>query len=263
MKYITLIISLSFLFSMTGLELATKMENRKKPIDTSSKSKMEITKKSGKKRNLVLINKSKDNSTKQMLWFLEPRDDYGIGFLKIEKKGEADFMSMWLPGFKKNRRIQSQNKSDSFMGSDLSYEDMTNRDLDEYTFKILSEEVLCKEDSDEFCYILSSKPKDKYSEYSEHKTWVTKDTYLGVKEESYDNAINNGYSPSKIVFGMISSEFDKNNFDEACNTVRNLSIKYKKFGGVFDWEYFDAPPDEKNPSIWAEKMKQYTRVINK
>jgi len=186
MKYITLIISLSFLFSMTGLELATKMENRKKPIDTSSKSKMEITKKSGKKRNLVLINKSKDNSTKQMLWFLEPRDDYGIGFLKIEKKGEADFMSMWLPGFKKNRRIQSQNKSDSFMGSDLSYEDMTNRDLDEYTFKILSEEVLCKEDSDEFCYILSSKPKDKYSEYSEHKTWVTKDTYLGVKEESYD-----------------------------------------------------------------------------
>ena len=147
---------------------------------------MEITKKSGKKRNLVLINKSKDNSTKQMLWFLEPRDDYGIGFLKIEKKGEADFMSMWLPGFKKNRRIQSQNKSDSFMGSDLSYEDMTNRDLDEYTFKILSEEVLCKEDSDEFCYILSSKPKDKYSEYSEHKTWVTKDTYLGVKEESYD-----------------------------------------------------------------------------
>ena len=186
MKYITLIISLSFLFSITGLELATKMENRKKPIDTSSKSKMEITKKSGKKRNLVLINKSKDNSTKQMLWFLEPRDDYGIGFLKIEKKGEADFMSMWLPGFKKNRRIQSQNKSDSFMGSDLSYEDMTNRDLDEYTFKILSEEALCKEDSDEFCYILSSKPKDEYSEYSEHKTWVTKDTYLGVKEESYD-----------------------------------------------------------------------------
>ena len=186
MKYITLIISLSFLFSITGLELATKMENRKKPIDTSSKSKMEITKKSGKKRNLVLINKSKDNSTKQMLWFLEPRDDYGIGFLKIEKKGEADFMSMWLPGFKKNRRIQSQNKSDSFMGSDLSYEDMTNRDLDEYTFKILSEEVLCKEDSDEICYILSSKPKDEYSEYSEHKTWVTKDTYLGVKEESYD-----------------------------------------------------------------------------
>ena len=30
---------------MTGLELATNMENRKKPIDTMSNSSMEITKK--------------------------------------------------------------------------------------------------------------------------------------------------------------------------------------------------------------------------
>lgn len=186
MKYIILTINLTFLFSMTGLELATKMENRIKPVDTKSKSTMEITKKSGKKRNLKLINKSKDNSTKQMLWFLEPKDDYGIGFLKIEKKGESDFMSMWLPGFKKNRRIKSQNKSDSFMGSDLSYEDMTNRDLEEYNFKILSDSSSCSISSEEECYILSSKPKDEYSEYSEHKTWVSKNNYIAIKEESYD-----------------------------------------------------------------------------
>ena len=190
MKYSVIILNLTILFSMTGLELATNMENRKKPIDTMSNSSMEITKKSGKIRNLKLINKSKDNSSKQMLWFLEPKDDYGIGFLKIEKKGQSDFMSMWLPGFKKNRRIQSQNKSDSFMGSDLSYEDMTNRDLDEYNFKILSEEAFCTENSKQTCYILSSIPKDEYSEYSEHKTWVSKDNYLAIKEESYDKNKN-------------------------------------------------------------------------
>ena len=186
MKYIIIIINITILFSMTGLELAIKMENRVKPIDIKSTSTMEITKKSGKKRNLKLINKSKDNSTKQMLWFLEPKDDYGIGFLKIEKKGESDFMSMWLPGFNKNRRIKSQNKSDSFMGSDLSYEDMTNRDLEEYNFKIISNNTACIEKSEETCYILSSKPKDDYSEYSEHKTWVSKDNFIAIKEESYD-----------------------------------------------------------------------------
>ena len=85
MKYTVIILNFTILFSMSGLELATKMENRAKPTDTMSSSSMEITKKSGKKRNLKLINKSKDNSTKQMLWFLEPKDDYGIGFLKIEK----------------------------------------------------------------------------------------------------------------------------------------------------------------------------------
>jgi len=171
---------------MTGLELAIKMENRDKPIDTKSKSTMELLKKNGKKRILELINKSKDNSKKQMIWFLEPRDDYGIAFLKIEKKGESDFMNMWLPGFKKFRRISSQKKSDSFMGSDLSYEDMTNRDIEEYKFTLLDEEVLCEQNSDDKCYLLSSKPKDEFSEYSEHRTWVTKDTFLSLKEESYD-----------------------------------------------------------------------------
>ena len=128
----------------------------------------------------------KDNSKKQLIWFLEPRDDYGIAFLKIEKKGEADFMNMWLPGFKKFRRISSQKKSDSFMGSDLSYEDMTNRDIEEYEFSLLNDKALCNDDTEEICNLLSSKPKDEFSEYSEHKTWVTKDTFLSLREESYD-----------------------------------------------------------------------------
>ena len=91
-----------------------------------------------------------------LIWFLEPRDDYGIAFLKIEKKGEADFMNMWLPGFKKFRRISSQKKSDSFMGSDLSYEDMTNRDIEEYEFSLLNDKALCNDDTEEICYLLSS-----------------------------------------------------------------------------------------------------------
>ena len=121
-----------------------------------------------------------------MIWFLEPRDDYGIAFLKIEHEDETDFMNMWLPGFKKFRRISSQKKSDSFMGSDLSFEDMTNRNLDEYDFEIMDDSTNCFESSDELCYILLSKPKDHYSEYSKHISWVTKNDFLAIKEESYN-----------------------------------------------------------------------------
>ena len=49
MKYIIVIFNITFLFSMTGLELAIKMENRDKPIDTKSKSTMELLKKMAKK----------------------------------------------------------------------------------------------------------------------------------------------------------------------------------------------------------------------
>ena len=45
MKYLICLISFSFLLSMTGLELATLMENREKPLDVKSSSIMELTKK--------------------------------------------------------------------------------------------------------------------------------------------------------------------------------------------------------------------------
>ena len=186
LKYLYIIISINLIFSMTGLELAEAMKNRPKPIDNQSESTMLLINKKGKKKTLKLLNKSKDDSKKQMIWFLEPKDDYGISFLKIEKEDEDDFMNMWLPAFNKFRRISSQKKSDSFMGSDLSFEDMTNRNLDEYDFEIIDDSTNCFESSDELCYILLSKPKDHYSEYSKHISWVTKNDFLAIKEESYN-----------------------------------------------------------------------------
>ena len=185
--YLNIIICLNLIFSMTGIELAQKMKDRPQPDDIQSNSSMQLTNKKGKKKNLILISKSMDDSKKQMIWFLEPKDDYGISFLKIEKDEGDDFMNMWLPAFKKFRRISSQKKSDSFMGSDLSFEDMTNRDVDDYRYKILDDNASCfKGDDIKKCYILESTPNDKSSEYSKHVSWVDKENYLSYKEESYD-----------------------------------------------------------------------------
>ena len=185
--YIYILIYLNIIFSMTGLELAQKMKDRPKPIDIESNSSMLLTNKKGKKKNLLLISKSKDDSKKQMIWFLEPKDDYGISFLKIETEEDDDFMNMWLPAFKKFRRISSQKKSDSFMGSDLSFEDMTNREINDYQYKILDNDSQCFQNNElQKCYILESIPNDQSSEYSKHILWIDKINYLSYKEESYD-----------------------------------------------------------------------------
>ena len=185
--YLNILIYFNLVFSITGLELAQKVKDRPQPEDIQSNSSMLLTNKKGKKKNLLLISKSKDDSKKQMIWFLEPKDDYGISFLKIEKDEGDDFMNMWLPAFKKFRRISSQKKSDSFMGSDLSFEDMTNREVNDYQYKILNNNASCFE-NDEInnCYILESVPNDKSSEYSKHISWIDKTSYLSYKEESYD-----------------------------------------------------------------------------
>ena len=71
------------------------------------------------------------------------------------------------------------------MGSDLSFEDLTNRDIEDYEYVLLEENASCNNNSNG-CYKLLSKPKDISTEYSKHITWVTKDHYLAIKEESYD-----------------------------------------------------------------------------
>jgi len=68
------------------------------------------------------------------------------------------------------------------MGSDMSYEDMTNRNLNEYTYSITGSEII----NDKDCYILKSTPNGIKTEYSKHNSWITKDTYLTLKEESFD-----------------------------------------------------------------------------
>ena len=193
MNFYLKLLSISLIFNlsicMSGFDLAKAIKDRPSPLDTQSESSMLLTNKKGKKKNLKLISKSKDDSKKQMIWFLEPKDDYGISFLKIEKENGEDYMNMWLPGFNKFRRISSQKKSDSFMGSDLSYEDMTNRELSEYSYRILEQDTPCNYgDKDQSCYLLESVPNDKKSEYSKHISWIEKNNFLSLKEDSYDKS---------------------------------------------------------------------------
>ena len=182
MKVIIVLLT-SLIFSMTGEELSVLMDNRESPKDISSELNMEITNKKGRKRKSKIKSISKDNNAKQILWFLSPADDKGISYLKIEHKNQDDEIRLWLPELKKIRRISSKKKADSFMGSDLSYEDMTSRQMEYYSFKIVQDDA--KVDA-KVCYILESSPNGIDSEYSRHVTWVDKDTYLPLKEESYD-----------------------------------------------------------------------------
>ena len=185
-KYISVLVLLvSYLFSQTGLEIAQQIDEKEKPMDMKADLTMVLTNKKGKTRSSTIRSISKDDSKKQIIWFLAPADDKGVSFLKIEHDGEDDEMRLWLPAFNKVRRISSNQKSDSFMGSDMSYEDMTSRELDEYTYTLKGNETI---DEIEY-YLLESVPDSELdSEYSKHMSWVTKSDLLVLKEESYDNA---------------------------------------------------------------------------
>ena len=183
MRKISLLLLAGWVFALTGDELAQQMDDRKKPIDSKVDLLMNLTNKKGRTRSSSLRSIIKDDGAKQIIWFLSPADDKGVSFLKIEHDDKDDEMRMWLPAFKKIRRISASKRSDSFMGSDMSYEDMSTRQSNEFKFKIIGSEIF----KDASCYLLESKPKEHIrTEYSHHITWVDSTLFVPLKEESYD-----------------------------------------------------------------------------
>ncbi|MBC8191769.1 MAG: outer membrane lipoprotein-sorting protein [Candidatus Marinimicrobia bacterium] len=180
----TLLITLPLLlFAQTGYELAKAMEDKAAPADMKSNMTMVLTNKQGKTRESTIRSITADDNKKQIIWFLAPADDEGVAFLKIEHAQKDDEMRLWLPAFKKVRRISSKKKADSFMGSDLSYEDMTSRELDEYTYEILGEKVVDGID----CHILESTPKEGVTRtYKRFVTCVSKADLVSILDEAYD-----------------------------------------------------------------------------
>ena len=174
------------LAAQTGYDIAKMVDERKQPEDMVNDMTMTLTSRTGSTRTLT-VHSVRKGDEKQILWFLAPADDRGVAFLRIEYDDRDDEMRMWLPSFNKMRRIASSKKGESFMGSDLSYEDMSSRPLGEYTYDLNPEESI----DDQPCWVLISIPKPEIgSSYSKIISWVRQSDTVPVKEEYYDRAGN-------------------------------------------------------------------------
>ena len=105
--------------------------------------KMTLIDKRGKKRVRDIKSYGKDYGKDEykVMFFKSPADVRNTGFLTYDyddaKKNDDQWL--YLPALKKVKRIPSSDKSSSFMGSDFSYFDMTDRNLEDYDFKLLKE----------------------------------------------------------------------------------------------------------------------------
>ena len=171
------------IWTQPGVELAIMLDQKPFPKNLKNHLEMILTNSKGKSRVNRMISKSMDKNNKQMIWFLYPKDDEGVAFLKIEHKAKDDEMRMWLPAFKKVRRISAKKRGDSFMGSDLSFEDLSNRDLSGNNFNRLENQSVGEKE----CYVLETIPKiELKSSYSKHISYIEKNTLNIVKELSFD-----------------------------------------------------------------------------
>jgi outer membrane lipoprotein-sorting protein len=174
------------LAAQTAYEVAQMVTDREMPQDMVMDMTMTLTAYTGHTR-MMTVRSVRKGDEKQITWFLAPPDDRGIAFLKIEYEDREDEMRMWLPAFGRMRRISSTQKGESFMGSDLTYEDMTTRALDEYTYTLHDEVEI---DGIKH-WVLESVPKPELnSSYSRIVSWVRQTDVFVPREEFYDRVGN-------------------------------------------------------------------------
>lgn len=152
----------------------------------STRSRMIITAKDGSTtERLVDQYSSKGSSgTRTVIVFQKPASVAGTRFLTVENPGRADDRWIYLPALGKTRRISSSEGSGSFMGTDLSYDDVSSADrsADADVHTLLREESL----DGTPCWVIGSVPKDSSYQYSKMVSWIGKSDSVIRKIELYD-----------------------------------------------------------------------------
>lgn len=153
--------------------------------DMKAKVTMDLISKSGKIRNrkMVMLRKDfgKEGNQKYFIYFYEPGDVRRTSFLVWKYPDTDDERWMYIPAVDLVKKIAAKDKRSSFIGSDFTYEDISGRDVESDTHKLLKEETM----KDRDCYVVESLPKEDV-EYTKRISWIDKKTFLPIKEEYYD-----------------------------------------------------------------------------
>lgn len=182
-------LTLIALFALSGTaeaadpkEILHKAQTAGAPKTMQSTMVMELKDSGGRAKTRALkLQKSGDD--KQIVWFVQPADLAGTAFLRL---GDAKDRKMWLylPAFKKLERISGSKENESFLGSDFTYADMADRDLDDFDHKLLGDDKL---DGKSVVKIESTlKGDDEDAPYAKVVSYIEKDSNRLLREDLYD-----------------------------------------------------------------------------
>ena len=123
-------------------------------------------------------------NSKTLVRFTDPPEVRGVGLLSINEKGTADRQWMYTPAIQRVRRIASQERRQRFIGTDFTNEDMAERVIDDFTYKLVAQG---EEIDGRKTYKIEARPvSPEKSQYAYLYLWVPVDVPYTVLAEMYD-----------------------------------------------------------------------------
>jgi len=189
-KYFFVMVTVCLLFSgmvvYAGAETTLTVDEIMDKVDETSPdfstqkttSEMILTDKDGNEetREMIMFSQKVENDQKNTLVrFLSPKSVKGVTLLNIN---DGEKIYLYMPAYNKPRRIAGSSKGEEFMGTGLSYEDMSMDYKDKDYEKKLLEETEAE-------YIIEVLPSGEDVSYKKIILTVDKEKFYAKKVEFY------------------------------------------------------------------------------
>lgn len=146
---------------------------------------MTLTSAGGQKRvrefTMLRRNEAREGEQRYFIYFYQPADVKGMTFLVAKYPRMDDDRWLFVPAINLVKRIAARDASQSFVGSDFTYEHVSGRDLEADDHRLLREEKV----GDRDCYVIESVARSP-AEYKRKLTWVDQTSFLPIREEYFD-----------------------------------------------------------------------------
>jgi hypothetical protein len=121
-------------------------------------------------------------ASKSILRFTAPAEVKGVALLVVNHPERASDQWMWTPAVERDRRIALQDRSTRFFGTDFSFEDLEERDVNQFSHALEGDETV----EGVACWRIESTPRgSKSSQYTRSVLWIRKGDYAFAKIENF------------------------------------------------------------------------------
>jgi outer membrane lipoprotein-sorting protein len=121
-------------------------------------------------------------NSRMVLRFNAPAEVKGVAILVVNHPDRASDQWMWTPAIERDRRIALQDRSTQFFGTDFSFEDLEERDVEQFDYSMAGDETV----DGAACWKIQSVPKQtKSSQYTRSFVWIRKDNYTLARIENF------------------------------------------------------------------------------
>jgi hypothetical protein len=175
--------------------VARQMQDRDTGRDSRAETRMRLFDRQNRVRERVMtlqalrgVDAPGGRGDRTLVRFSYPNDIKGTAFLVWEHPAGEDERFLYLPALGRVRRIAGAEKQESFVGSDLSYEDIGGRDLADYTyaFRDTNATWTAPDGTKQPAWALESRAKDKDAEFPRAVSLVLKDRFINVHADIFN-----------------------------------------------------------------------------